>query len=229
MLLLGLCWPARQALVAIGRPYRLLVATLPGLGALAGGVPWQTVNIMVGPVASAAALLFGVNSWSLDARGALWRDSLPVSPRLVFFSRGLVLLESVVLALALTVVLVSLRAGLPTVSHLVAVVCAAVVVGLQVVSSSLLWSVRRPFAVDMGSARATPAPPLTMVGYSTRLTLSTTLTGVAFAITSDANDWRWSLAVAVPLLALSLTKVRRASREWADPLCRSRVVTTVAS
>lgn len=205
-----------------------VLATLPGLGALAGGVPWQTVNILTGPVASAAALLFGVNSWSLDGRGALWRDSLPASPRLVFFSRGLVLLESVLLALVLTIVFASLRAGLPTASQLVAVLCAIVVVALQVVSSSLLWSVRRPFAVDMRSARATPAPPLTMVGYSTRLTLSTTLTGLAFALTSDANHWGWSLVVAAPLLALSVIKIRRASRDWADPQRRSHVVTTVA-
>ena len=31
MVLLGLAWPARQMLIAIGRPYRLCLATLAGL------------------------------------------------------------------------------------------------------------------------------------------------------------------------------------------------------
>ena len=35
------------------------------------------------------------------------------------------------------------------------------------------WSAQRPYPVDMRSARATPAPPGVMVGYSTRLALST--------------------------------------------------------
>jgi hypothetical protein len=206
-----------------------VLASLPGLGALAGGVPWETVSIMPGPVASAAALLFGVNSWALDGKGALWRDSLPAAPGLVFASRAIVLLETVLLALAMTVVIASLRAGLPSVPQLVAVLCAILVASLQVVASSLRWSVRRPFAVDMRSARATPAPPLVMVGYSSRLALSTTLTGLAFALTAGLSDWRWSLVVAAPLLAISAAKLRRASRNWADPQGRSRVVTTVAS
>ena len=70
----------------------------------------------------------------------------------MFTSRVLVLLEVLLLATAGTLVLASLRAGLPTVPELVAVLCAAVVVTMQAVSGSLRWSVRRPFAVDMRSA-----------------------------------------------------------------------------
>jgi hypothetical protein len=207
----------------------LVLATLPGLGAFAGGAQWETVSIMPGPIASAAALLFGVNAWGLDGRGALWRESLPAEPRLVFASRGIVLLETVLLGLVLTVVLATLRAGLPSVVELVAVLCAIAVGSVQVVSASLRWSVRRPFAVDMRSARATPAPPLAMVGYSTRLALSTTLTGVVFVLTADGSHWYWSVFLAAPLLALSTYRLRRASRRWADPQARSLVVTTVAS
>lgn len=207
----------------------LVLATLPGLGAVAAGLDWEASIILPGLVASAAALLFGVNSWCLDGRGALWRDSLPISPVVAFTSRVFVLLEPVVLAITLTVVLASLRAGAPTGSQLVAMLCAAVVGSLQVVAFSLRWSVRRPFAVDMRSARATPAPPLVMVGYSTRLALSTTLTGLLFTITARVPDWRWSLLLALVLVALSGFKLRRTSTEWADPQIRSRVISTVAS
>lgn len=206
-----------------------VLATLPGLLALAGGAHWETVSILPGPIASATALLFGVNSWSLDGRGALWHDSLPAAPGLVFASRGIVLVETVLLGLVLTVVLATLRAGLPTVTELLAVLCAIVVGSVQVVSASLRWSVQRPFAVDMRSARATPAPPLVMVSYSSRLAASTTLTGLSFALTAAASHWYWSLVVAAPLLAVSAFRLRRASRRWADPQVRSRVVTTVAS
>ena len=78
----------------------------------------------------------------------------------------------------ITVVLAMLRAGLPTVPELVALICATLVVCAQVVSASMRWSVQRPFAVDMRSARATPAPPVVMVGYSTRLALGTTMVGL---------------------------------------------------
>ena len=49
------------------------------------------LTILPGLVASGGALLFGVNSWCLDGRGALWRDSLPVTPKRVFMSRVIVL------------------------------------------------------------------------------------------------------------------------------------------
>jgi hypothetical protein len=207
----------------------LVLAILPGLCAFAGGAQWETVSVLPGPIASAAALLFGVNAWGLDGRGALWRESLPADPRLVFASRGIVLLETVLLGLVLTVVLATLRAGLPSVVQLVAVLCAMVVGSVQVISASLRWSVRRPYSVDMRSARATPAPPLAMVGYSARLALSTTLTGLAFVLTADASHWYWSVVLAAPLLTLSAIRLRRVSRTWTDPQARSFVVTTVAS
>ena len=49
--------------------------------------------LLPGLVASGGALLFGVNAWCLDARGALWRESLPVSAGLAFTVRATVLLE----------------------------------------------------------------------------------------------------------------------------------------
>jgi hypothetical protein len=206
-----------------------VLAILPGVVALAGALEWEMITILPGLVASGGALLFGVNSWCLDGRGALWRDSLPVSAKAVFVSRVCVLVEVLLLATLFTLVLASLRAGAPTAAELAAVLCAAVVVCFEAVASSLRWSVRRPFAVDMRSARATPAPPLVMVGYSTRLALSTTLTGLVFSVTARVPHWYWSVLIALPFLLFSAYKLLGTSNEWADPETRSRVIATVAS
>lgn len=206
----------------------LVLMVMPGLVAVAGGLDWYMLPILPGLVASGGALLFGVNSWSLDGRGALWRDSLPVTAGTVFTSRAYVLGEVLLLASAGTMVLASLRAGIPSASQLAAVVCAAVVVVAQVVSASLRWSVKRPFSVDLRSARATPAPPLVMVGYSSRLALSTTLVGMFFSVLARA-PWEWSVLFAVPFLLLSARRLVATGRAWSDPTTRSQVVATVAS
>ncbi len=206
----------------------VVLALLPGMVAVGGSFQWGELGIFPGLVASGGALLFGVNSWCLDARGALWRDSLPVTPRLAFFSRALVLLEILLVATLGTLVIASLRAGVPTVSELVAVGCATIVVTLQVVATSLRWSVAHPYAVDLRSARATPAPPLVMVGYSARLALTTTVTGLLFEVLAGA-PWVFSVLLAVPFLVWSGVRLHRTAAAWADPGVRSRVIATVAS
>jgi hypothetical protein len=205
-----------------------VLSILPGLVALAGALEWSMVCILPGLVASGGALLFGVNSWCLDGRGALWRDSLPVPARLVFVSRVVVLVEVLLLSTAVTLLLASLRAGVPSAGEVAAVLCAALVVSLQVVSTSLRWSVRRPFSVDMRSARATPAPPLVMVGYSTRLALGTTLTGLLFTVASRAT-WGWSVLLALPFALFSVYRLTQTAQAWEHPEIRARVVATVAS
>lgn len=206
-----------------------VLALLPGLVALASRLEWHMLTVLPGLVASGATLLFGVNAWALDARGALWRETLPVPPRLVFASRALVLTEVLVAATGLALVMASLRtAAPPTVAEVVAVLCVTVVVIAQVVSGSMRWSVSRPFAVDLRSARATPAPPLTMVGYSTRLALVTTLTAVLFAATAQMS-WQLSVLLAVPFLLVSGLRLGRTATAWSAPQTRSRVVTTVAA
>ena len=205
-----------------------VLALFPGLVAIGGSFGWDKLAIFPGLVASGGVLLFGVNSWCLDGRGALWRDSLPVSPRIAFVSRVTVLMEILLASIAVTLLLAALRAGVPTASELVSIVCAAVVVTVQVVATSLRWSVKSPYAVDLRSSRATPAPPLVMVGYSSRLALSTTFTGLLFGATSAA-PWTYSLVLAVPFLLWSGVKLLRTSNRWSDPVERSRVVATVAS
>lgn len=210
--------PLRRGLLVLG--------VMPGGVALAGGIDWDMLTIFPGLVASGGALLFGVNAWCLDGRGALWRDSLPVSPGVAFAARTAVLTEVLLVATAITIAMAMLRAGLPSFDEVVAVLCAVLVVVAMVVSRSLQWSVTRPFAMDLRSARATPAPPSVMVGYSARLTLTTTLAGMLFVITARAGA-EWSVLLALPFLLLAARRLAWTSRQWADPVVRAGVNTTV--
>ena len=135
----------------------MVLALMPGAVALAGDLEWRMLTILPGLVASGGALLFGVNTWCLDGRGALWRDSLPVSPRLAFVvprrraGRGPALLGAGDLVLA------ALRAGRPTWPEVVALVCSTLW------SSPPRWS--RPACAGASRARsrstcAAPGPRL---------------------------------------------------------------------
>jgi hypothetical protein len=206
-----------------------VLAIGPGVVALAGALTWDTVTILPGLVVSGGVLLFGVNAWSLDGRGGLWRESLPVDPASVFRARSWVMAEWLLAAAMVTVVLASLRAGIPTAAEATALVCTVLVVTVQVVAVAMTWSSRRPFAVNLRSARATPAPPIVMVGYSARLATSTTLTAMVFSTLSQAAAWWAIVLVALPFVLWSAVRWWRASRAWQDPVRRALVVTTVAA
>ncbi len=212
--------PLRRGLVVL--------ALMPGLIAFGGQLGWDRLTILPGLVASGAALLFGVNTWCLDGRGALWRESLPVAPALAFGSRVWVLTEVLLGAALVTVLLSTLRAGIPTVPELVALFFATLVVAAQVVSASMRWSVRRPFSVDMRSARATPAPPVVMVGYSTRLALGTTFVGLMFSGLGETDQWHLTALIGLLMVLVSGYRVARTASRWEDPATRARVVVTVA-
>ncbi len=205
-----------------------VLALMPGAVALAGHLEWQMLTVLPGLVASGGALLFGVNTWCLDGRGALWRDSLPVSPTLSFFSRAVVLAEVLLCSAAATLLLAGLRAGRPTVAEIVALLCATLVVSLQVVAASMRWSIARPFAVDLRSARATPAPPVVMAGYSARLAFATTFTGLTFSALAQLGDVRFTFAVTAVMLCWSAWRLLGSTRRWEDPVVRARVIATVA-
>lgn len=206
----------------------MVLALMPGAVALAGDLEWRMLTILPGLVASGGALLFGVNTWCLDGRGALWRDSLPVSPRVAYLSRAVVLLEVLLCSAAATLVLAALRAGLPTAAELTALICSTIVVATQVVGAGMRWSIARPFAVDLRSARATPAPPVVMASYSARLALVTTVTGLVFSGLAQVGDVRYSVAVAVVMLGWTLLRLHRSAQLWEDPAVRSRVISVVA-
>ena len=207
----------------------IVLAVMPGGISLLGHLQWQMITILPGLVASGGALLFGVNAWCLDGRGALWRDSLPGSTSIAFWARVIALLEVLVGSALLTVLLAGLRAGTPRPAEVVAMTCATLVVCGQVVSGALRWSVRRPFAVDLRSARATPAPPVVMVGYSTRLALTTTFTGLLFSGMAVLPDVTPAIMVAVVMLLWSSYRLVRTANLWELPEQRARVIATVAS
>ncbi len=206
----------------------MVLALMPGGVALAGNLEWQMLTILPGLVASGCALLFGVNTWCLDGRGALWRDSLPVSPRVAFVARGIVLLEVLLCSAALTLALAALRAGRPTAAEVTALLCCTLVVSMQVVSASMRWSIARPFSVDLRSARATPAPPVVMAGYSARLAMVTTVTGLVFSGLAQLDDIRYAVATALLLLLVSFWRLAWSAQQWDNPVTRSRVISVVA-
>lgn len=213
--------PLRRGLFVLG--------LMPGGVALAGDLTWSLVTVLPGLVASGGALLFGINAWCLDGRGALWRDSLPAAPSLAFASKTIVLLEVLLVPASITLLLAAVRAGTPSSAELASVIAATLVVCLQVVTTSLGWSVRRPFAAELRSARATPAPPVVMVGYSARLALTTTVTGLLFSATSQATDWRLAVLVALPLLCWSGYRLAGTVAAWSEPQTRARVIAVVAT
>lgn len=201
----------------------------PGVVALVAGMPWSSVLILPGLSASGAVLLFAVNAWSLDGKGMVWRETLPVDPALVWRARVWVSVECLVVVMALTVVVASLRNGLPTAPMGVAVLSCWVVVLVQVLAVAMTWSTRNPFGVDLASPRATPAPHAMMAGYAGRLSLVTTMMSLLFTALAALPLWWGPLVVAFPSLAWSLWRLRRARRRWLDPVERARVVLTVAA
>ena len=235
----GMPWTDLSALLRLDRasvwrsvPMRRGLAVLaigPGLVALLGNLPWPQATVLPGLVASGGALLFGVNAWCLDARGTLWRENVPARPGTVFWARVIVLAEFLVLASLATIGIAALRAGVPTAAEATALICTVMVVTLQVVGASMRWSERRPYPVDLRSARATPAPPIMMVAYSSRLAVCTTLTGLVFSFLARVPNPVPSLFVAIVFLAWSSVRLVRAGERWNDPVTRARVVVTVAA
>jgi hypothetical protein len=229
---LGLLIRADRASVWRSVPMRrgvLVLAIGPGLVAVFGNLPWSSMTILPGLVASGGALLFGVNAWCLDGRGALWRENLPVPASALFDARAWVLTEFLATASLITIGIGALRAGIPNAVELSALVCTLLVVLLQVVGASMRWSQAHPYPVDLRSARATPAPPAAMVGYSARLAVSTTFTSLIFSGCAKVPDWRLSVVLAIPCLLWSGIRFARTARRWQDPVARALVVTTTAA
>jgi hypothetical protein len=68
-----------------------------------------------------------------------------------------------------------------------------------------------------------------MVGYSTKLAVTTTLTSLIFSALAKVPHPEVSILVAVPFLLWSLVRLLHARDAWVDPHQRARVVTTVAA
>ena len=100
---------------------------------------------------------------------------------------------------------------------------------MQILATSMSWSIRSPYSVDLSSPRATPAPHAAMAAYAGKLSLVTTMTALLFTgIAATPVVWL-PLAVAVPFLLWSGLRLRRARSRWLAPGERARVVLTVAA
>jgi hypothetical protein len=208
----------------------LVLAILPGLVAFGIGVQWSTLLLLPGLVASGAVLLFGVNTFCLDAGGAVWLATLPHDPRLALRAKAWVVTETSLLCVALAVGAGLLRVdGEPTAAYVTGLACATVATVVSVVGTALRLSVERPHRADLRGRRDTPAPPGTMAVYSARMAAQTTFAGLFVAGAAATGSWQAPVLVALPIVLLGLRSVAAAASRWADPRARATVVATVAA
>lgn len=207
----------------------IVLGLLPGSIAALGQPGWATLVLLPGLVIAGSALLFGVNAFCLDGTGAVWLASLPHPPTAVLRAKTAAVAEACLVAAAIALLTASTRAEqLPQPAELSALVAAVLATTATTVGHCLHWSLHRPHRADLRGNRDTPAPPGAMAGYSIRLALSTTLLGLVLAGCARTGVWWLPLLVGFVPLALGLRRIVRAWREWEDPLCRARVVLTVA-
>jgi hypothetical protein len=208
----------------------VVLAVLPGLAAAGVALPWTSLVVLPGLVAAGAGLLFGVNAFALDGRGATWLASLPHDPALAIRAKLLVVTETVLAAVVLSVVAGSLRIpGLPTATEVTAIAASGVTCAALVVASCLRRSVRRPHAADLGGPRAAVAPPGAMAVASAQLALPTAFTALLVSAASKAPVWWVPLVVASIPFLLAVLSVLRTLRHYGEPTVRARIVQTVAA
>ncbi len=208
----------------------MMLTLFPVVGGLAYQVDWPDLMLFPGLVASGVVLLFGINAWSLDAHGILWRESMPVSPRLAIVARVLLLLQLTAISVTIGIIPAAVNTGAATKSEVVALLCALLVGPLQVVGAAIRWSLVNPYAVDLLSARAVPAPPIVMVGYSTRLALVTTFTGLLYGGLSQVSNQQWPTYMFTAIfLTWSGARLWLTLRRWDNAQVRARVVAAVAA
>jgi hypothetical protein len=215
--------------VPLRRGIALLAALPAGLIAIAG-LDWTSLILIPGIVAAGSALLFGINAFALDGGGASWLSSLPLDPRMAYWSKARVLAEVCSGTTAVVLLAGALRAPqAPSGAQLAAVVGAALTSSAWVLASSLRLSVTRPHRADLRGPRDTPAPPGVMAVYSLRLAMATALLGMLYlALALDGNVA--SIAVAtLGLVLLSLRSLLATSRRYAAPGVRARVTASVSA
>lgn len=209
----------------------LLIGLVPAVATALAGLTWADLAVLPALVVSGAALLFGVNAFSLDGPGSLWLASLPVPPRTLLTSKIRVTVEVCAAA-----VLVALASGAiftdraPAPREALVVGLTAVASLAQVVSSAADWSVRRPYRADLRGPRDTPAPPGSMARYSMSLAVRTTSVAVALSV-ADRLGAGVSALVALAALPVGAAALRLAVtyRRWSEEPRRCAVLVTVAT
>jgi hypothetical protein len=208
----------------------LVLAITPGVAAACAQVPWESLVVLPGLVAAGAGLLFGVNAFSLDGSGALWLAGLPHDPRLVLWSKAIVLTETVVGAAVLAGLSGSIRSpGSPSLVVVVAIGTGTVVCSAFVIACSLSLSVTHPHKADLRGPRDSIAPPGALVVASVRLAVPAAVTCVLLESATRTGTWWLSPVVALPLALSAVRHARRVLRVWGDPVARARVVQVVSA
>lgn len=208
----------------------LVLALLPGVLAAAAHVPWESLIVLPGLVAAGAGLLFGINLFALDSSGAVWLASLPVSPRMQLLSKTLVLTETVLAAVVIAAVAAAVRSpGHPTGPQLAGVASSSLACTAIVVASCLSSSVRRPHRGDLAGPRDAIAPPGALAAASARLALPCAVVALVVATASHLRATWAPVAIAGPVVLLSIAWTARSVRRWDDAGARARVVQVVAA
>ncbi|HYY11835.1 MAG TPA: hypothetical protein VE781_12920 [Kineosporiaceae bacterium] len=212
--------PLRRGIVALG--------VIPGAAAAASGLPWPMVALLPGLAASGAGLLFGVNAFALDGTGALWRETLPGPPGTLLAARLLVLAEVCLAGALVALGAAAARAGAPTPGELAIVAAALVATTAQVVARCARWSVERPYAAALREARDQPAPPAAMAGYSARLAVSTTCTGILYTVLAREGLTVPAVLFTCAFVVVAGRRLLVVARTWQEHPTRVRVLSTVA-
>jgi hypothetical protein len=208
----------------------VVLGLLPGAVAAAAQVDWASIALLPGLVAAGSGLLFGVNTFCLDASGGIWLASLPHAPRDAALAKVRVVAETCLVAELMAVAAAATTAARgPTHAEHSALVRGVVAITALVVATCLRLSVERPHRADLRGPRDAPAPPATMAVYSLRLALSTTFTGTLFVgAAASGVPLAGPLLAVVPLL-VATRSVRRSLRLFDAPAVRARVVSVVAA
>jgi hypothetical protein len=207
----------------------LLLVALPVAAASVAELSWTEIVVLPGLVAAGAALLFGVNGWSLLGGGAAWVGSQPMGPRTLFAALTWTIVAVIGSATVVTTVGVALFApGLPRETDVIALVVAAVSCACWVTATALWVSVRRPYQADLRGDRDTPAPPGVMAGYSLRLAGVAGLLGLVMVVFAQLQALGGMVVLSVVVLALAGLRLALARRTWRDDAQRSRVLATIS-
>jgi hypothetical protein len=206
-----------------------MLVLLPVVVAGVADLEWTQIVVLPGLVAAGAALLFGVNGFSLLGGGAAWLGSTPMPARTLLTA----LLASTALviggATAVTTTGVALFApGLPNMADLTALLVGAAASAAWVTATAVWLSVKRPYQADLRGNRDTPAPPGVMAGYSLRLAGTAGVLGLTLVVTAELQAPRAAIVVGAIVLAASAARLAWAWRRWSTPRVRSRALLTTA-
>ena len=218
--------------VSRSKPIRRGLALLVVLPVAVAGVAelsWTEIVVLPGLVAAGAALLFGVNGFSLVGGGAAWLGSLPQRRgqplAALAVTIGVVIGGS---SLVTTMGVAVFAEGRPRSSELVALAVGALASATWITSTAVWLSVRRPYQADLRGNRDAAAPPGVMAAYSLRLAGSAGLLGLCLVVTAQLRAPTATVTLGLVVVAVALMRGVRALQAWRDPRIRSRALLTTS-